>query len=151
MANFGLGSFPSSLPPPKLRETYQGVLDVIPNINQYLFSHRPLYNWAVHQGDVKTCQSYNKGKECYRNPCPFAHVCNRCYGGHPGIHCRVQLPECNKCGNVHSGSHYPTSQAQPNKPPPKETTQGNNNQPSDDRDDLYVYNTLYKFTPLQSM
>ena len=120
--------------------TYQDVLNVIPNVNQSLFNQGPLYNRALHQGDVQTCNSYNKGKDCYRNPCLFAHVCNRCYGGHPGIHCRAQLPECNKCGNVHSGSRCPTSQAQWNKPPPpRETTQGNNNQPLNDKDDLYVY------------
>ena len=104
--------------PSRLRETYQDVLDVIPNVDQSLFNQGPLYNRALYQGDVKTCNSYNRGKECYRNPCLFAHVCNRCYVGHVGIHCRAQVPECNKCGNVHSGSHCPTSQAQPNKPPP---------------------------------
>ena len=86
--------------PFRLRESYQGVLYVIPNVNQSRFNQGPLYDQALHQGDVKTCNSYSRGKECYRNPCLFAHVCNRYYGGQPGIHYRAQLPECNKCGNV---------------------------------------------------
>ena len=103
--------------PSRLWETYQDVSDVIPNVNQALFNQGPLYYRALHQGDVKTCNSYNRGKECYRNPCLFAHVCNRCYEGHPRVHCRAQPPECNKCGNIQSGSHCPTKS-----PPP----QGNN-------------------------
>ena len=109
--------------PSRLRETYQDVLDVIPNVNQSLFHQGPLYNGALHQGYVKTCNSYNRGKECYRNPCLFPHVCNRCYGGHPGVHCRAQPPECNKCRNVHSRSHCPTSWPNHLSPPPGETTQ----------------------------
>ena len=47
--------------PSRLRETYQNVLDVIPNVNQSLFNQGPLYNQALHQGDIKTCNSYNRG------------------------------------------------------------------------------------------
>ena len=38
----------------------------------------------MHQGDVQRCQSYNRGRGCVRNPCPNAHLGNRCGEEHPG-------------------------------------------------------------------
>ena len=39
--------------------------------------------------DNRTCHNFNKGFTCARNPCSYAHKCNRpgCGGDHPGFKC----------------------------------------------------------------
>ena len=108
--------------PSRLRETYQDVLDVIPNVNQSLFNQGPLYNRALHQGDIKTCNSYNRGKECYKNPCPFAHVCNRCYGGHSGS--TAELNSLSATGVAMCTQEAIVQQARPNQINPQENNSG---------------------------
>eukprot|EP00112_Aurelia_sp_Birch-Aquarium-sp1_P019579 Seg4868.3 transcript_id=Seg4868.3/GoldUCD/mRNA.D3Y31 product="hypothetical protein" protein_id=Seg4868.3/GoldUCD/D3Y31 len=39
-----------------------------------------------------TCNNYNKGNPCFRNPCLYSHTCNKpgCNEPHPGYICRKQ-------------------------------------------------------------
>ena len=104
--------------PSRLREAYRDILDVSSSESNSLFYQGPQFSRAVHQGDVQRCHSYNRGRGCVRNPCPYAHLCNRCSEEHPRYSCPKRAPACNRCGTSHNGPHCPTNHSQP-KPNPE--------------------------------
>ena len=102
----------------RLREAYQDILDVSSSESNSLFYQGPQFSRAVHQWDVQRCHSYNRGRGCVRNPCLYAHLCNRCGEEHPVYTFPKIAPACNRCGTSHNGPHCPTNHSQP-KPNPE--------------------------------
>ena len=45
-------------------------------------------------GNDGTCNKYNKGLPCARDPCLYKHLCNKpgCLGAHPGFRCTNDKP-----------------------------------------------------------
>lgn len=58
---------------------------------------------------VKFCFAFNNGGPCIRNPCPYSHTCQHCFGQHPKAKCRV-----NKKKPFSSNNFKPHSTANPN-------------------------------------
>ena len=69
-----------------------------PREDHSLFNQEPQFDRAVHQVDAQTCHSYNRGRSCVRNQCPYVHLCNQCGEEHRGCSCLNRAPVCNRCG-----------------------------------------------------
>lgn len=57
-----------------------------------LFSNGPSSVSSSHRAEIQrtgTCHNFNRKDSCFRNPCRYRHVCNRCQGSHPGTSCPI--------------------------------------------------------------